>query len=80
MNKIEITAEYYDDYCGDGCCSDHGADVTYKVDGIDVGRDRLPDFDSATAESILISLGYEVDSYNDMEDSYVITAEKANRK
>ena len=80
MNKIEITVEYYDYYCGDGCCSDHGADVTYKVNGIDVGRDRLPDFDSATAESILISLGYEVDSYNDMEDSYVITAEKVNRK
>ena len=77
MNKIEITAEYYDYYCGDGCCSDHGADVTYKVDGIDVGRDRLPDFDLATAESVLTALGYEVDdSYNYMETSYVITAEK----
>ena len=29
MNKIEITAEYYDYYCGDGCCSNHGVDVTY---------------------------------------------------
>ena len=77
MNKIEITVEYYDYYCGDGCCSDHGVDVSYKVDGIDVGRDRLPDFDLATAESILISLGYEVDDdYNYMETSYVITAEK----
>lgn len=77
MNKIEITAEYYDYYCGDGCCSDHGADVTYKVDGIDVGRDRLPDFDLATAESVLTALGYEVDDNYDMGDSsYVITAEK----
>ena len=77
MNKIEITVEYYDYYCGDECCSDHGADVTYKVDGIDVGQDRLPDFESTTAESILTALGYEVDeSYNHMEGSYVITAER----
>lgn len=79
MNKIEITAEYYDYYCGDGCCSEPGADVTYEVDGIEVGKDRLPDFDSTTAESILTALGYEVDSYNDMEDSYVITAEKERK-
>lgn len=77
MNKIEITVEYYDWYCGDGCCSDHGVDVTYEVDGIEVGQDRLPDFDSTTAESILTALGYKVDeSYNHMEDSYIITAEK----
>ena len=77
MNKIEITVEYYDYYCGDGCCSDHGVDVTYEVDGIEVGQDRLPDFESTTAESILTALGYEVDDNYDMGDSsYVITAEK----
>lgn len=81
MNKIEITVEYYDYYCGDGCCSDHGVDVTYEVDGIEVGQDRLQDFDPTTAESILTALGYEVDDdYNYMETSYVITAEKVNRK
>lgn len=80
MNKIEITVEYYDYYCGDGCCSDHGVDVTYEVDGIEVGQDRLQDFDPTTAESILTALGYEVDDNYDMEDSYVITAEKVNRK
>ena len=75
MNKIEITVEYYDYYHGDGCCSEPGADVTYEVDGIEVGKDRLPDFDSATAKSTLTALGYEVDdSYNDTGDSYVITA------
>lgn len=75
MDNIEITVEYYDYYCGDGSCSEHGGDVIYEVDGIEVGRDRLPDFDSATVESTLTALGYEVDgNYNDMGDSYVITA------
>lgn len=81
MNKIEITVEDYEYHCGDGCCSEHGVDVTYEVNGIEVGRDRLQDFDPTTAESVLIALGYKVDdSYNYvyLEDSYVITAEKVS--
>lgn len=77
MDNIEITVEYYDYdyYCGDGSCSEHGGDVSYEVNGVEVGRDKLPDFDPNTAKSLLTALGYEVDdSYNDMEDSYTITA------
>ena len=54
--KVAITLQHWDSTCSDGCCSDHGINIT--VNGTEVTN--YGNQDHILIRSILEHLGYEV--------------------
>lgn len=57
---ITVTIEPYDWYCGDGCCSEHGYDISLEMDGKEITSYRHYDYDTVLAEEVAQALGCEL--------------------